>query len=292
MHTVIYGNKLSLGLIGMSEKTIRIRGVDINVEIIGEEKLPSVVLLHGFTGSTASWREIVKLFEGKYRTIAIDLTGHGKTSSPDDVNRYSMKQQLADLEELFTALSLNQIILIGYSMGGRIALAYTVNYPNRILSLILESSSPGLKTEKERIERKAADKRLAEKILKDGLPSFVDFWENIQLFVSQKSLHEEKQLEIRKERLSQSGKGLANSLIGNGTGSQPSYWEHLETIKIPVLLLTGELDTKFVNISREMRRNIHNVRHETIEHAGHAIHVEKPGTFATMIEQHITELKN
>jgi len=276
----------------MSNKTFRIRGVDINVEITGEEKLPSVVLLHGFTGSTASWREIVKLFEGKYRTVAVDLTGHGKSSSPNDVNRYSMKQQLADLEELFTALSLDEIILIGYSMGGRIALAYTINYPNRISSLILESSSPGLKTEIERIERKSADKRLAERILKDGLPSFVDFWENIQLFVTQKSLHEEKQLEIRNERLGQSGKGLANSLLGNGTGSQNSYWEHLKTIKLPVLLITGELDTKFVNISREMQRDFPNVRHETIEHAGHAIHVEKSDTFATMIEEHISELKN
>lgn len=276
----------------MSEKTIRIRGVDINVEITGEENLPTVVLLHGFTGSIASWREVVKLFKGKYRTVAVDLTGHGKSSSPDDVNRYSMKQQLADLEELFTALSLDEIILIGYSMGGRIALAYTINYPNRISSLILESSSPGLKTEIERIERKAADKRLAERIMNDGLPSFVDFWENIQLFVTQKNLHEEKQLEIRNERLGQSGKGLANSLLGNGTGSQNSNWEHLETIKLPVLLITGELDTKFVNISREMHCKFHNVRHETIEHAGHAIHVEKPGTFATMVVQHISGLKN
>ena len=135
-----------------------------------KKNLPSIVFLHGFTGSTASWREIIKLLEGKYSTIAVDLTGHGKSSSPEDVNRYSMEQQVEDLEELFTALSLDQFILVGYSMGGRIALAYTVNYPDRVSSLILESSSPGLKTEKERIERKAADKRLAEKILKDGLP--------------------------------------------------------------------------------------------------------------------------
>ena len=203
-----------------------------------------------------------------------------------------MDQQVEDLEELFTALSLDQFILVGYSMGGRVALAYTVQSSDRVSSLILESSSPGLKTEEERIERKAADSRLAERILTDGLPAFIDFWENIPLFASQKTLSEEKQLAVRNERLSQSEIGLANSLRGIGTGSQPSYWESLETINLPVLLITGELDTKFVNISREMQRNFPNVRHETIKHAGHAIHVEKPAIFATMIEEHISELKN
>ena len=60
------------------------------------------------------------------RTIAVDLTGHGKSTIPEDIDRYSMEQQVEDLEELFTELSLDQFILVGYSMGGRVALAYTV----------------------------------------------------------------------------------------------------------------------------------------------------------------------
>jgi 2-succinyl-6-hydroxy-2,4-cyclohexadiene-1-carboxylate synthase len=276
----------------MNENTIHVRGIDLHVEIAGEKDLPTIVFLHGFTGSTASWCEISKLLKGKYRTVAVDLTGHGKSSIPEDVDRYSMDQQVEDLEALFAALSLNQFIMVGYSMGGRVALAYTARYPDRILSLILESSSPGLKTENERMERKAADSRLADRILTDGLPIFVDFWESIPLFASQKSLASEKRLTVRKERLDQSEIGLANSLQGIGTGSQDSYWGSLGTINLPVLLITGELDTKFVNISREMQRFFPNVSHETIEHAGHAIHVEKPDTFATMIEKHISELKN
>jgi len=276
----------------MNDKTIHVRGIELHVEINGEENLPAIVFLHGFTGSTASWREITKLLKGNYRTIAVDLTGHGKSTISEDIDRYSMDQQVEDLEALFTELSLDQFTLVGYSMGGRVALAYTAHQSRRVLSLILESSSPGLKTKVEREERQAADRRLAERILTDGLPAFIDFWGNIPLFASQKTLSEEKQLTVRNERLRQSEIGLANSLRGIGTGSQASYWESLGTVNLPVLLITGELDTKFVNISREMQRNFPNVRHETIEHAGHAIHVEKPATFATMIEEHISELKN
>jgi 2-succinyl-6-hydroxy-2,4-cyclohexadiene-1-carboxylate synthase len=276
----------------MSEKTVHVRGIELSVEINGEEHLPTIVFLHGFTGSTSSWREVTGYLRGNYRTIAVDLTGHGKSSIPEDVGRYSMNQQVQDLEQLFTALSLERFILVGYSMGGRVALAYTVRHSMRVSSLILESSSPGLKTKDERANRKAADNRLAERILTDGLAAFIDFWETIPLFASQTTLSDKKQLAVRNERLNQSETGLANSLRGIGTGSQPSYWESLGAINLPVLLITGELDTKFVNISREMESNFPNVRHETIEHAGHAIHVEKPATFATMIEEHISELKN
>ena len=85
----------------MNEKTVHVRGIELHVEIQGEENLPTIVFLHGFTGSTTSWREITKLLKGKYRTIAVDLTGHGKSTVPEDIDRYSMDQQVEDLEELF-----------------------------------------------------------------------------------------------------------------------------------------------------------------------------------------------
>lgn len=276
---------------GMREQFIPIRGIDIHVAIHGEEYLPTVVLLHGFTGSTATWNEVSKRLTGVVRTVAIDLTGHGKTTAPVEPDRYEMDQQVKDLEALFDYLGLRSFVLVGYSMGGRIALAYTILYPNRVSSLILESASPGLRLENERMERRQADHQLAEKLEKDGLPAFVGFWENIPLFHTQKRLSATVRQTIRQERLGQRASGLANSLRGIGTGSQPSYWPGLSSIQIPVQLLTGELDTKFINISREMENHLPNVRHETIPNAGHAIHVEKPYVFATMIEKHILHEK-
>ncbi|MBE1555464.1 2-succinyl-6-hydroxy-2,4-cyclohexadiene-1-carboxylate synthase [Sporosarcina limicola] len=276
----------------MNDKRLRVRGIELHMEINGDENLPVIVFLHGFTGSTATWREISKLLEGKYRTIAVDLTGHGKSTVPQDAERYTMEQQIEDLEELFETLLLDHFTLIGYSMGGRVALGYTVHYPERVSTLILESSSPGLKTEEERIARKDADRRLAERLLISGMEAFIDFWESISLFDSQKGLSCKKRLAVREERLSQSVMGLSNSLYAIGTGSQPSYWAELETINLPVLLITGEIDMKFVNIAREMMQFIPNVHHYSIKGTGHAIHVEKPRAFATMVEEHISECEN
>lgn len=276
----------------MNEKKIHVRGNQIHVKITGEEALPTIVFLHGFTGSTETWKDISSLLDGKFRTVAIDLIGHGKSQVFENPDRYSMEEQVEDLELLFNELSLQNFTLVGYSMGGRVALAYTVKYPGRVSSLILESASPGLQTEEERNERRQTDQKLAEKIKEKGLLAFVDFWENIPLFASQKGLSVDKQLAIREERLSQSVIGLSNSLIGMGTGSQASYWDVLSSIQLPVLLLTGEIDTKFVFIAREMKKRLQSVRHQIIKDVGHAIHVENPFSFATMIEKHVTELKN
>lgn len=280
--------KLRQGLNQMIKKDICVRGQKIHVKTQGSESLPTVVLLHGFTGTSSTWAEVSALLKGKLKVVAVDLTGHGKTTIPGDSSRYSMAEQIADLEVLFTEMNLAAFTLVGYSMGGRVALAYTNKYPERVTSLILESASPGLRTEQERIERKEADALLAKRIQNEGIPAFVEFWEKIPLFASQKKMSYAKQAGVRKERLGQNAAGLANSLLGIGTGSQPSYWDELHSIQVPVLLITGEIDRKFVFIAREMNEILPFANHMTIKDAGHAIHVEKPTLFATMVEEHIT----
>ncbi len=271
----------------MCEDIVQVRGNRLNVRSFGCDSLPVIVFLHGFTGSVETWQPVFQYLQGRFKMIAVDLTGHGKSAVPIEPECYSMNEQIADLEELFDQLGLETFALVGYSMGGRIALAYTIRYPKRVKALILESASPGLKTELERAERRETDQKLAEKILTEGLLAFVNFWESIPLFDSQKKLSVERQKMIRQERLSQSETGLANSLLGIGTGSQPSYWNNLSSITLPVFLVTGEIDMKFVNIAREMEKYLPTVDHQTIKGAGHAIHVEKPTLFATMIEKYL-----
>lgn len=291
-HIVHFGLRLWKGLTVMNNEIVNVREIELNVEINGDELSPVIVFLHGFTGSTATWKEVTSHIAGRFRTVAVDLIGHGNSSIPEDTNRYSMEHQVEDLDSLFDKLSLDRFILVGYSMGGRVALAYTIKHPGRVASLILESASPGLKTQEERAARRDLDRKMAERILLEGMSSFVDFWENIPLFDSQKKLPDVKRKAIRKERLGQSVIGLSNSLLGIGTGSQQSYWDILGSINIPTLLITGKIDTKFVKISREIKKSLPKARHLTIAGVGHAIHVEKPVLFATMIEEHVTELKN
>ena len=249
----------------------------------------SIVFLHGFTGSTLSWEPIIKLLPNNINCILIDLIGHGSTEVSSNPERYQMKEQLLDLEEFFSAIQLTRFSLVGYSMGGRIALAYALEHPQQIKNLVLESASRGLKTIEEQLLRRQADDRLADRIEQDGLESFIDFWENISLFESQKSLSNEKQHEIRSERLAQSKVGLANSLRGMGTGQQPSYWSKLDELEMPVYLVTGEYDTKFTEIADEMVKKLKDGSSIQVSSVGHAIHVENPVQFATIIMEQLID---
>lgn len=271
--------------------TLNVRGLEVNVRIWNSNAIETVVLLHGFTGSVWTWEKVVSEIPSTVRVVAIDLIGHGKTAAPIEVNRYSMEQQVADLEEVFSQLQFTTFTLIGYSMGGRVALSYAVAYPHRIQRLILESASPGLKTEEERATRRIADSQLAQSIEANGIESFVEKWENIPLFQSQKQLPLKSQQAIREERLLQCETGLANSLRGMGTGSQPSLWPSLNKLTFPVILMTGSLDEKFCQIAEDMKTQLIDAKHVVIDGVGHAIHVENPTQFATIVKEALTNGK-
>lgn len=244
----------------------------------GKENL---IMLHGFTGQTASWKPIEDALAKKFRLLMIDLPGHGETDSPADTNAYRMENVARDLWQMVQHLSIEAPILYGYSMGGRLALYMAVHY--QFSKLILESSSPGLATENEQKERKKQDDELADRIKREGIEAFVDFWENIPLFESQKNLSEKVREYQRELRLQNNPIGLANSLRGMGTGVQPSLWDELNSLDIPVLLMAGQLDEKFVNIAGQMHDLLPQSDLITIDGAGHAIHIEKPDAVASAI---------
>ena len=267
---------------------IEIKNVNVHYECWNELGDKTIVLLHGFTGSTKTWHEVVELLPTTYRIIAVDLIGHGSTDSPDDVTYYSMDYQVELLHELFEELQLRSFHLIGYSMGGRVALSYAVCYPDRLVSLILESATPGIKDEQLRLERQQSDNILARKIEQEGVEAFIEFWENIPLFATQKHLSVKRQEKLRNERQQQQGTGLANSLRMMGTGIMPQVWDHIATLPMLTTLITGELDSKFINIANEMQRENKSIHHITVPSVGHAIHVENPQKFATIVKEAIS----
>lgn len=251
-------------------------------EISGEG--PPVVLLHGFTGSQTTWSRIVAKLQTDFRLITIDLPGHGRTVTK---RLRTMETCCSDLRQLFDYLNLNTFHLVGYSMGGRVALSFAVLYPQHLLSLTLESASPGLYSKAERKQRMVNDEKLALGIEKEGVTAFVNFWESIPLFGTQRKLSDDIQQLIRQERLSQSEGGLAASLRGMGSGSQPSWWGKLIEITIPVLLIVGELDEKFVSINEQMEKSLPEADLVIVENVGHAIHVEDPVKFGKLVRAFI-----
>jgi 2-succinyl-6-hydroxy-2,4-cyclohexadiene-1-carboxylate synthase len=259
----------------------KLKDISFNVEQAGQGS--ALLLLHGFTGSTATWAPFVPQFSSQRHMIAVDLVGHGGTDSPPDPARYRMERCVADLATLLDALAVEQVDVLGYSMGGRVALHLAAAFPQRVRSLILESSSPGIADPAERAARATADDALAEAIERDGLAAFVERWERLPLFASQAALPAPVRERVRAGRLRNSAAGLANSLRGMGAGQQPSLWQRLDTIATPTLLLAGELDAKYRAIAGKMAALMPNAEARIVPGAGHAVHLERPEAFLDAI---------
>ncbi|RAK21074.1 2-succinyl-6-hydroxy-2,4-cyclohexadiene-1-carboxylate synthase [Anoxybacillus vitaminiphilus] len=264
---------------------IVVNDVSYYVEIYGKGE--PLLLLHGFTGSVETWKSFIPKWQDDKQLIMVDIIGHGLTDSPDEHERYKIERAAADLAGILQYFNIEKTNVLGYSMGGRLALTFAILYPHRVNKLILESSSPGLKSDEERRARIKSDEALALEIETYGIKHFVEKWENIPLFSTQKRLPQIVQERIRTERLRNNAKGLANSLRGMGTGKQPSWWNRLSELKMPTLLICGELDEKFCRIASEMARFMPNAVVSQISDSGHAIHVEQPEIFAKIVDEFI-----
>lgn len=240
---------------------------------------PPLILLHGFTGSSESWQETAEILGESMTIVSIDLPGHGRTESPAAARRYAIDLVAQDIVALARSLGHDRFSILGYSMGGRLALYLTYRYPASVSSMILESASPGIADRNEREQRQLQDYALAESIEREGMKNFVDRWERLPLFATQSAVSEQKRKELREQRLQNNPLGLANSLRGMGTGSQPSLWNILPGIHIPTLLLCGELDDKYVSISKQMAERMRGADLYVVQDAGHNIHFEQPARF-------------
>ena len=240
---------------------------------------PALLLLHGFTGSLVNWAPHIPGFTRHFTTISVDLPGHGQTQAPTDPARHGHEQATTDLASLMSHLGLHRFHLLGYSMGGRMALALALAQPQRLCALVLESASPGIADAGERAARRLQDESLARHIELEGVRNFVAYWEQLPMFASQRQLPAEIRRIVREQRLKNSARGLAGSLRGAGAGAQASYWSQLPQLRIPTLLLTGALDTKFCAVAARMAAANPGFRLQQIVDAGHCIHLEQPQHF-------------
>ncbi|MDR6226719.1 2-succinyl-6-hydroxy-2,4-cyclohexadiene-1-carboxylate synthase [Desmospora profundinema] len=267
---------------------LTVDGLQYHVEVDGEG--PALLLLHGFTGSVRTWDPWVDRWSARWRLVRVDLPGHGQSAVPADPGRIAMERVCRDLAGILEQLGAERAHVLGYSMGGRTALSFALLHPERVAALVLESASPGLAGEEERRERATRDEVLARRIEVEGVPAFIRWWEEIPLFASQKRLPTEIRERIRAERLSHSPAGLAASLRGMGTGIQPSWWDRLDSLHHPALLLVGEEDRKFFEVARRMKARLPCAHLEIAADVGHAVHVERPDFFGTIVTDFI--LKN
>ena len=266
--------------------------VNINFEYFNsfDQKRNTVLMLHGFTGSLDDWREIHGSLNPNFNYIGIDLVGHGSSDSPTNIDKYSPQAPSKQINDFLINLSIEQVIICGYSMGGRAALSFAIDHPNKIMGLILESTTAGIESKKIRNERIKIDEELAVYIESHDIEEFVDLWMSKEIFNTQRRFSNEKLKNIRKKKTLNSKIGLANSLRGFGTGRMGYLGSKLNQINCPVMLITGKLDTKFTKINSVLKKKFPNAKHKIIKNAGNNTHIEEPGRFVSIINEFLLKM--
>jgi 2-succinyl-6-hydroxy-2,4-cyclohexadiene-1-carboxylate synthase len=234
---------------------------------------PDVVLLHGFTHTGASWDPVVAALGERYRALAPDLRGHASASDLVPVTLAAVLEDLA-------AVAPAHFGVVGYSMGGRLALHAALALPDRIDRLVLIGASPGIADPAEREARRAADDALADEVEGLSIEEFATRWARTPVLAGQPP---EVLAAVHTDRLRNRPTGLARALRGLGTGALPSLWDRLPEVAMPVALVVGERDQKFRAIATEMAAGLPRATVVVVPGAGHAVHLEAPAAVAGAI---------
>lgn len=255
-----------------------------------KESSPNIFFLHGFTGSSNDWNNILPEIDNRFNKITVDLLGHGKSDFPNDPALYSWERQVEQINGVINQFTDDKVILIGYSMGGRLALCYALTYPERLQGLILESVSPGIRNKQFREKRIADDEKMAQFITVHPVEDFIELWVGKEIFGTLLRFSDEKRKEIKKNKIKNNPIGLANSLYGFGTGKMPFLYNRFKTITVPTLLLTGELDSKFTALNKNIVKQFPSAKHKIIKNAGHPVHIEEPARFIDVVNNFLKTL--
>ncbi len=230
-----------------------------------------LVLIHGFTQSARSWGAVGAALAAQHAIIAVDAPGHGQSAGV-----------VADLPagaDLMEATAGGEAAWLGYSMGGRYALHVAVRHPDLVRRLVLVSATGGIDDPAERAARRQADEALAVKAETEGVAAFVAWWLQRPLFATLP-----RDAAAVESRMGGTGGGLASSLRLAGAGAQQPLWSQLPKLRMPVLVVTGELDAAYRAHGRRLVEGIGaNATLAVIEGAGHACHLEAPDAFLAVV---------
>jgi 2-succinyl-6-hydroxy-2,4-cyclohexadiene-1-carboxylate synthase len=245
--------------------------------------LPVLLALHGFTGDCTTWSDLATALAASWRIIALDLPGHGATPWTRRDAPCTLDRCAELMASVLERLGVRRAALLGYSMGGRLALAAALRDRELFPWLVLESASAGIRGADERGRRRRDDEALAARIVAGGIERFVNGWERQPLFASQQRLLADRRATLRRQRLGCSAEGLAASLHAMGAGAQEWLGDRLPELQRPVLLIAGALDAKYRAIAADMGAAIDGARVEIVPDAGHAVHLEAPERFHDLV---------
>lgn len=215
--------------------------------------------------------------------IAPDLPGHGDSANhPSTMDAAVAGVAATMIGPTYPAP------LIGYSMGGRVAVRVTLEHPDLVERLVLVSTGPGIDDETDRQRRIDADETLADAIERDGVDVFLDEWLARPMFAGLANRGEVWQAADRELRAANTAPGLAASLRGMGTGASPSFTERLSELSLPVLVVAGSLDDIYVREAQSIATHIANAELALIPGSGHSVVGEAPEALAAVVQQFLS----
>jgi 2-succinyl-6-hydroxy-2,4-cyclohexadiene-1-carboxylate synthase len=236
---------------------------------------PTLVLLHGFTHTGASWGPVIRALGERYSAIAPDIRGHGAATHRQPVSVGGV------IDDVLRMVPDERFTLVGYSMGGRVALHVALALRGRVERLVLIGASPGIADPLERELRQSADERLADWIEHAAsIEQVADRWEKTPVLADQPP---KVVAFVHRDRLLNTPEGLARALRGLGTGAVPSLWGRLAELRMPVVLVVGEKDTQFTALAERMAALMHDARLVVVPGVGHAVHLEAPDAVAELL---------
>lgn len=267
----------------------------------------SLILLHGFAQSSETWAEVaVDLADsrGVGAVYALDLVGHGSSDRPANAHFYEMPVVCDGVRDFCAWVAHREggvPALIGYSMGGRIALECLAAYgwkpvvvPSRglrgaatlpISELILESAGLGPSDEAAREQFRKRNVGWAQQLRDQGVAPFMDYWENLSLFETQRSLPQPKREALRAAREANDAEALARTFEGTGQHRQRMESETLAALGdatragLGVTYICGSLDAKYAAVAEKIGHACPSVSICEIPASGHSVHLENPDAF-------------
>ncbi len=234
-----------------------------------------LVFVHGFTQTHHSWLGPAALITAGVvdspSVVSLDAPGHG-TRSAEHLDLVDGADALVERGGVGT--------WIGYSMGARFCLHAALQHPTAVQRLVLIGGTPGIENVEERRRRRHDDEMRARRIEAIGVEAFIDEWLQIALLSTLR-----RDAADVAHRLTNTTEGLASSLRLAGTGSQRPLWDRLDELSMPVLVLAGALDTKFIDIGARMAARMRDATFDTVPDAGHTAHLEQPRGTAEAVSE-------
>ena len=225
---------------------------------------PLVVFVPGFMQRGDAWDPVARTVAERYPTLCVDFASS------------TFEERIGELLEAATPGA----VMVGYSMGGRLALQLAARHPDRLGALVTVGASAGIEDPDERRRRAQADEELAGWMERAPIEDVVARWEGSPVFAGQPAALVEEQ---RPGRLSHDPSDLARLLRSAGQGALDPVWDRVAALPMPILALAGERDARYVDAARRLAELAPHGRCEVVPGAGHAAHLERPDVVAAHV---------